>query len=139
MKSEHIPELRHLLTCRHYTIGSASGDQGPIYDRGRIPGASGHDLTSVNAACLGHDLLLGHTVYDTSRVILRPDETLVEDSVARVILWMRYAPTRRPSRYRPSRRRGLVLAAGFLPSVGHMVIQTGEGIQGPGTDEIDGK
>lgn len=51
-------------------------------------------------------------LYDTSRVILQPDETLVEDSVARGSLWMRHARTRRPSQYRP-RRRVHVLAAGF--------------------------
>jgi hypothetical protein len=39
MKSEHIAELRHLLASPLHTIGSSSGDRGPIYGRGS--GASG--------------------------------------------------------------------------------------------------
>ena len=79
-----------------------------------------------------HTLLLGRTrLYDTSRVIVQPDETLVEDSVARGSLWMRHASTRRPSQYRPRRRQDLVLAAGFLANAGHMVVQ--KGITEPGT------
>lgn len=45
-------------------------------------------------------------LYDTSRVILRPGETLVGDIVARGIVWKRHARTRRPPRYHPSRTIG---------------------------------